>query len=134
LIYKADVSAIPAGKFLIHECSSRCYRAQINLFGVSEPVVQVQEGVLVLWRRKIMWIFLGDRCRKATAYDWATPLLELRLKHPKMQNRSSDCYRDKDGKVTVNANVGPQFVPTDLTGRYLKKATLEFDQNTREPK
>jgi protein-export membrane protein SecD len=38
-----------------------------------------------------------------------------------------------NGQVNLNANLGPQFVSTNLTGRYLKKATLEFDQNTREP-
>jgi protein-export membrane protein SecD len=36
-----------------------------------------------------------------------------------------------DGKVTLD--VDSQFVSTELTGRYLKKAILEFDQNTREP-
>jgi protein-export membrane protein SecD len=39
---------------------------------------------------------------------------------------------DKDGKASVDAN--QQFVQTELTGRYLKQASLEFDQNTREPK
>jgi len=31
-------------------------------------------------------------------------------------------------------NLDSQFVATELTGRYLQKATLEFDTNTREPK
>ena len=38
---------------------------------------------------------------------------------------------DKNGKVTVDTS--PQFVNTELTGRYLQKATLEFDTNTRAP-
>jgi protein-export membrane protein SecD len=37
-----------------------------------------------------------------------------------------------DGKV--NLDLSNQFVSTDLTGRYLKRATLEFDPNTREPR
>ncbi len=36
--------------------------------------------------------------------------------------------------VLPDLSLTSQFVSTELTGRYLSKATLEFDQNTREPK
>ena len=39
---------------------------------------------------------------------------------------------DANGQLTLDVN--SQFASTELTGRYLEKATLDFDQNTREPK
>jgi len=38
---------------------------------------------------------------------------------------------DEEGKIVLD--VDSQFISTELTGRYLKKASLEFDPNTREP-
>lgn len=60
-----------------------------------------------------------------------TPILEFKTESPKKSD-TQNVVVGKDGKI--NLDIGSQFITTELTGRYLKRATLEFDQNTREPK
>ena len=56
-----------------------------------------------------------------------TPLLEFKIENPEGQQ----VQVDKEGKLTVDLD--SQFIPTELTGRYLKRATLQFDPNTNQP-
>jgi preprotein translocase subunit SecD len=134
LIYKADVSGVPAGQVSDAMNALRdVIERRVNLFGVSEPVVQVQEGGFISGNNdeKLIVDLPGvTDVEKATEMIGQTPLLEFKVEAPTSTPKQATV--GKDGKVTVDA--GPQFVSTELTGRYLKKATLEFDQNTREPK
>jgi protein-export membrane protein SecD len=57
-----------------------------------------------------------------------TPMLDFRTENPNPQQAKVG-----DGGV-INLDVSQQFVMTELTGRYLDKAILEFDQTTGEPK
>jgi len=136
LIYKADVSAIKAGEVSGSMNALRdVIERRVNLFGVSEPVVQVQEGGFVSGGEKKLIVDLPGitDVEKATEMIGQTPLLEFKIKRPKDQPIT--IKPDKSGKIDIGAiNLEQQYVSTDLTGRYLKKATLEFDQNTREPK
>ena len=132
LIYKADVSAIPTGQVSDSMSALRdVIERRINLFGVSEPVVQVQEGGFVSGGDEKLIVDLPGvtDVEKATAMIGQTPLLEFKTEAPKGATQNATV---KDGKVVVDVN--SQFVSTELTGRYLNKATLEFDPNTREPK
>jgi protein-export membrane protein SecD len=133
LIYKADVSAVPAGQVSESMNALRdVIERRVNLFGVSEPVVQIQEAGFVSGGEEKLIVDLPGvtDVEKATAMIGQTPLLEFKVEAPK--DTPQKVIVDKDGNATLDTN--PQFVPTELTGRYLKKATLEFDQNTREPK
>ena len=132
LIYKANVSAIPTGQVSDSMNALRdVIERRINLFGVSEPVVQVQEGGFVSGGDEKLIVDLPGvtDVEKATMMIGQTPLLEFKTEAPKGATQNATV--DKNGKVTVD--VSSQFVVTTLTGRYLKKATLQFDQNTREP-
>jgi protein-export membrane protein SecD len=133
LVYKADVSQIKSGQVSDSMNALRdVIERRVNLFGVSEPVVQVQEGGFGSGGDEKLIVDLPGitDVEKATAMIGQTPLLEFKVEAPKDAPQKATV--DKDGKVTLDA--GPQFVSTELSGRYLKKATLEFDQNTREPK
>ncbi|MFZ2072818.1 MAG: protein translocase subunit SecD, partial [Minisyncoccia bacterium] len=133
LIYKADVSAIKSGEISNSMNALRdVIERRVNLFGVSEPVVQVQEGGFVSGGEEKLIVDLPGvtDVEKATAMIGQTPLLEFKIEAPKDAPKTATV--GADGKV--NIDMSQQFVDTDLTGRYLKKATLEFDQNTREPK
>ncbi len=133
LIYKADISAVPAGQVSDSMNALRdVIERRVNLFGVSEPVVQVEEGGIVANGEEKLIVDLPGitDVEKATEMIGQTPLLEFKTESPAGAPQTATV--GKDGKV--NLNVGPQFVQTDLTGRYLKQASLEFDQNTREPK
>ena len=133
LIYQADISLIPAGQVVGSMNALRdVIERRINLFGVSEPVVQVQHGGLVSGSGEQLIVDLPGvtDVKQAIEMIGQTPLLEFKIEAP--AGTPQNATIGKDGKVTIEA--GPQFVSTELTGRYLQKATLEFDTNTREPK
>lgn len=136
LIYKADVSAVPAGQVGDSMNALRdVIERRVNLFGVSEPVVQVQRsglGSFFLGREEQLIVDLPGVTDVKQAVDMIglTPFLEFKIEAPKDAPQSATV--DKDGKLNLDLNY--QFVPTELTGRYLKRATLEFDTNTREPR
>ncbi len=134
LIYKADISQVPTGQVSDSMNALRdVIERRVNLFGVSEPVVQVQNGGFISGNNdeKLIVDLPGvTDVEKATEMIGQTPLLEFKIEAPK--DTPQKLTVGKDGKAT--ADLSPQYVSTELTGRYLKKATLEFDQNTREPK
>lgn len=136
LIYKADVSAVPAGQVGDSMNALRdVIERRINLFGVSEPVVQVQHGGFVSGAGEQLIVDLPGVTDVKQAVDMIgqTPLLEFKTEAPK--NNTQNIKVGKDGKVDLGAvDLSPKFASTELTGRYLKKAILEFDANTREPK
>lgn len=136
LIYKADISAIKAGEVSNSMNALRdVIERRVNLFGVSEPVVQIQEGGFVSGGEEKLIVDLPGitDVEKATEMIGQTPLLEFKIERP--EDQPITIKPDKDGKIDMGAiNLEQQYVSTDLTGRYLKRATLEFDQNTREPK
>lgn len=133
LIYKADVSGVPSGQVTDSMDALRdIIERRVNLFGVSEPVVQVQHSSLVSGADEQLIVDLPGvtDVKKAVEMIGQTPLLEFKIEAPK--DVPQEATVGKDG--TVNLDLNSQFVATELTGRYLKNATLEFDQNTREPK
>ena len=117
LIYKADVSAVPAGQVGDSMDALRdVIERRINLFGISEPVVQVQNASFVSGGGEELIVDLPGvtDVKQAIAMIGQTPLLVFETEAP-------------DGKVTLSAGSG--YVPTQLTGRYLQQATLTFDAN-----
>lgn len=132
LIYKADISAVPAGQVGDSMDALRdVIERRINLFGVSEPVVQVQSGGLISGGEEQLIVDLPGVTDVKQAIDMIgqTPLLEFKIEAPKGTPQKATV--GPDGKV--NLDLGSQFVATELTGRYLQKATLQFDTNTRAP-
>jgi protein-export membrane protein SecD len=133
LIYKADVSAVPTGEIGESMESLRdVIERRVNLFGVSEPVVQIQESSFISGGEEKLIVDLPGvtDVEKATAMIGQTPLLEFKIEKP--EGAPQEVTVGPDGNL--NLNIQDQFVSTELTGRYLKKATLEFDQTTREPR
>ncbi len=132
LIYKADVSAVAENEVANAMESLRdVIERRINLFGVSEPVVLVEHGGIISGAGEQLIVDLPGvtDISKAVEMIGQTPVLEFKIEDPKGGQTATV---DKDGKV--NLDINKQFVATELTGRYLKRATLEFDPNTREPK
>lgn len=119
LIYKADVSNLPQDEI---EGSMNALRdvieRRVNLFGVSEPIVQVEQSS----------IFSGERGERlivelpgvtditeAVRLIGETPLLEFKLVRAEVLLPESGTENPE--------NI---FIETELTGRFLKKAALEF--------
>ena len=132
LVYKADVSQVPGGEVSDSMDALRdVIERRVNLFGVSEPVVQVQGGGFISQGEHQLIVDLPGvtDLEKAIEMIGQTPLLEFKVEAPAGTPQKATV--DEEGKIVLD--VDSQFVSTELTGRYLKKASLEFDPNTREP-
>lgn len=126
LVYQAEVENIsPGERSDSMEAVRNVIERRVNLFGVAEPVVQVERAHP---------LFAGEaRPRGAAGEEWRlivelagvpdinaaiqligeTPFLEFRE-----EARSEDSL---------------DFKPTALTGRFVKKATLDFDPTSNQP-
>ena len=130
LLYSADVSALSPTQV---DDSMNALRdvieRRINLFGVGEPIVQVQTGSFGAagdHRLSIELPGVTDISQAITMIG-QTPFLEFRVQSTEPQKISVD----KDGKAVINQD--NNFVPTALNGKYLKSAQLSFSTSTGEP-
>ena len=130
LVYQADVSSIPASEVDDSMASVRdVIERRINTFGVSEPVVQVQNGGFGATNTHQLSIELPGvtDITQAIALIGQTPLLEFKVQSDAPQQITTGA----DGKATVN--ISNSFVSTGLNGQYLQRAQLIFAQGTNEP-
>lgn len=130
LLYSADISALPSGEVDESMDALRdVIERRVNLFGVGEPVVQVQSGSFGASDDHRLSVELPGvtDVKDAIAMIGQTPFLEFRTQS------------DGPQQVVVNpdgtASLDPMgnFAPTKLTGKYLKKAQLTFNPTTGEP-
>jgi len=132
LVYKADVSKIDPSQVADSMSSLRdVIEKRVNLFGVSEPVVQSEQAGIAAGagaaEQKLVVELPGvTDIKQAVDLIGKTPLLDFRV-----LSSASTTAKVVNGKVV--ADVGPQFVATGLTGRYLQSASLEFNQTTGSP-
>ena len=132
LVYQADVSAVSDGEVSESmEALRDVIERRVNLFGVSEPVVQVQSSSFVSGGDEKLIVDLPGvtDVEKATTMIGQTPLLQFKIQTP--EGASQEVQVDENGQAFLD--LSSQFIDTNLTGRYLKKAVLEFNPNTREP-
>lgn len=142
LIYEADLSQIenkdwPEAMAGLRDVIER----RVNLFGVKEPVVQVvksDEGF-----RLVVELAGVIEPQKAVEMIGQTPFLEFKEPRPEQESEKILAKRKEvEGKSPEElqkiedwqlAFEDPYFKSTLLTGRYLGKAELGFDQTTQEP-
>lgn len=132
LVYKADVSLVdPSEVGDSMEALRDVIERRVNLFGVSEPIVQVQGGSLISGGEEKLIVDLPGitDVDQAITMIGQTPLLEFKTE--KSADAPQEITVGEDGEL--NLDLSDQFVSTPLTGRYLEKAILEFNPNTREP-
>ncbi len=135
LTYKADVSKIDPSQVRDSMSSLReVIEARVNLFGVSEPVVQTEEAGIAAGQgaaeeRLIVELPGVTDIQQAVDLIGKTPLLEFRLVKP----ATGTTKIDKNGNAVVEATTTVQYADTGLTGRYLDKAELQFNQTTGSP-
>ena len=123
LTYKADLSAInPAEAVDAMEGLRDVIERRVNAFGVGEPLVQVEKSAGGD-QRLIVELPGVTNVNEAIKMIGETPFLEFKTENPAADKLTEEEKKDSS-KV---------FVSSDLTGRYLKKAILDFDQTTFEP-
>ncbi len=111
LVYEADTSGVEdVGAAM--ETLKEVIERRVNIFGVSEPLVQTESAGLVTGLRKERLIVelpgVAD-IETAKKVIGETPLLEFRLLK------------------------GEELIATELSGRYLERSRVEFDPSTNKP-
>ena len=124
LTYKIDTSSIPKGTDVAESVSSLrdVIERRVNLFGVREPTVTTSYSRLASEYRLIVELPGITDVQAAEKMIGETPVLDFRvLKKSSTKNGTSSIALITD------------YEPTLLTGRFLEKATLEFNQTTNRP-
>ncbi len=135
LVYRADVKEVDSAQVSEAMNSLRdVIERRINIFGVSEPVVQIEGGSFSNGGEQRLIVDLPGitDTDKAIAMIGQTPLLEFKTEDP--NPKPTEVKVDADGNVNLGAmDLSGKYISTELTGRYLEKAVLEFDQTTAQP-
>ena len=131
LLYEADTTTLPSSQIDDSmEALRDVIERRVNAFGVAEPLVQSQTSTVsgkTVHRLSVELPGVTDT-KKAIDMIGATPFLEFKVQ----STEPAKAVVDKDGVASVD--VGEQtFVPTELTGKYLKTAQVEFNVQTGEP-
>jgi len=115
LVYQADMKDIPSKDRANALSGVRdVIERRINAFGVSEPLVQTQSG-----DRLVVEMAGIKDVNQAIKQIGETPFLEFKEEGAQVQNASS--------------TAGINWVNTNLSGKNLKSATVQFDQNSGQP-
>jgi len=129
LIYKADVSQVAPGDINASMDALRdVIERRVNIFGVSEPIIQIEEAGLISGNkdhRLIVELPGVTEIEKAVALIGETPLLEFRLE--------KEGARDLSPEEIASSTGYDLFTSTGLTGRLLKRAQVQFDPTTNQP-
>jgi protein-export membrane protein SecD len=139
LVYRADVSQVDAANVKDSMASLRdVIERRINLFGVSETSVQVEQANFATQGENRLIVELPGvtDIKKAVAMIGQTPLLEFKTTRP--DGPEKDKLMKELEALQARAEAGedlsgvippdPYFVPTELTGRYLKTSAVDFSQ------
>jgi len=142
LIYEADLSNISKEEHsMAMEGLRDIVERRINLFGITEPVVQIQESGNH-YRLLVELAGIKDP-NQAIRMIGQTPFLEFKEQKPEEETKKIiDKRKEIEGKSLEEmqkienwqiALEDPYFNSTSLTGKYLQKAELNFNQTTGDP-
>jgi len=124
LVYQADVTNIPeADRAGALEAVRNVIERRVNAFGVSEPVVQVNKGMNGEYRIIAELAGIKD-VSEAIKLIGETPILEFKEQANIVTQATSS---------TSTATVTQDWKNTELTGKNLKRASLQFNPNDGTP-
>ena len=141
LTYQADLSSVENKSEAMQGLRDVIER-RVNLFGVSEPVVQIQgDDKLIVELPGIKDV------QEAIDTIGQTPYLEFSEQRSQVETQQildkikeiqTAQEKNKDIEITTIkdwqlALQNPYFKPTELTGKYLSRANVTFDQSTYRP-
>lgn len=133
LVYEADLSSIEKDKYTESMQGVRdVIERRVNMFGVTEPLVQVD--TIGNHYRLIVELAGVKDIHQAIAMIGETPFLDFREERPQSETQEIlNRYKSLSPEQQKNFTEDPYFKPTELTGKYIKSAILEFDPNTNKP-
>ncbi len=135
LVYKADTSAVASADIAgAMQSLKEVIERRINIFGVSEPIIQVEQGGVFgtqnTEQRLIVELPGVTDVNEAIKSIGATPVLEFKLLSKEAQSKITA----SSSTSAAIMNAPGAFLDTGLTGRMLQKASIQFDQNTSSNK
>jgi preprotein translocase subunit SecD len=141
LIYEADLSQVEKEDYTSSMQGLRdVIERRVNLFGVEEPVVQTQETAGTY---KLIVELAGIKDpAEAIEMIGQTPYLEFMKERPAEEvEKIQEKRQEVEGKSVEEMQsiedwelaFEDVFEPTGLTGKYLEKAEVGFDQTTSRP-
>ena len=125
LIYRADTSQVAESDVSnALDTLKDVIERRVNAFGVSEPIIQIEKsGTFSKDNKLIVDLPSVTDVETAIALIGQTPLLEFRMVPDDVLTSASTTKDIYNGSIA-----------TDLTGRYLSRATLEFaNQGLSQP-
>lgn len=126
LVYRADTSKVSNIDDAM-ESLKEVIERRVNIFGVSEPLVQTESAGLISGNRDerlIVELPGVTNIDEAIKLIGQTPTLDFVLAKPNYQ----EILKNKP-----QATLGDLFEATDLTGRYLTRAQVTFNATTQAP-
>lgn len=139
LVYRADVSNVEAGNVdNSMDILRRTIEKRVNIFGVSEPIVQVEKGGAFSSsednNRLIVELPGVTDLDEALKAIGETPLLEFKLETEDQQKIENAIETSEDGTIKIkDGMIDEIYQATGLTGGQLQSARLVFDQRTSQP-
>ncbi|MCX6760170.1 MAG: protein translocase subunit SecD [Candidatus Nealsonbacteria bacterium] len=141
LVYEADLSNIPKADYSPAMSGLRdIIERRVNMFGVSEPVVQTEEQA---GHHRLIIELAGIKDpAEAIKMIGQTPFLEFKEQKSEEEiKKITDKQNEIKGKTPEEILKIPDyqvayedpFLSTGLTGKYLSRADLSFDPNTSAP-
>lgn len=136
LVYQADLSQT-ADKTGAMSGLRDIIERRVNMFGVSEPIIQIQgQDRLVVELPGVTDVQQAIQMIGQTPYlefdeqrteAESKPILDKIKEIQAAQEKKEDITKIKDWTLALQ---NPYFKPTELTGKYLKSATVTADQIT----
>ena len=161
LVYEADTKDLPASEIKDAMTSLRgVIERRINAFGVAEPVIQVEQiGLGTEAKHRLIVELPGvTDLKEAMKTIQVTPLLEFKTERPDGEEKEAILAAYKKfqanmvvegggatttGSITAGADMSaaelallqedPYFISSGLTGRYLKRAQVQFGSQSLSP-
>jgi protein-export membrane protein SecD len=145
LNYVADTSKVPSGEVTDSLSVLRdVIERRVNAFGVSEPVVQIQSGVLSKENKLLVELPGLTDVNQALQLIGQTPTLEFVLERDASSTEAlmiaaakakyrADLAAGKSPEITPILFEDENFKRIGLDGRYLKNSQLVFDGTTGKP-
>ncbi len=117
LVYTADVAGVPGAEVGERmDALKEVIERRVNIFGVSEPIVQVEQAGLISGNpdhRLIVELPFVTDIDEAVAQIGKTPLLEFKLIDP-------------NSLEVENPDAQMVFIDTGLTGRFVARSQVSF--------
>ncbi|NCU39421.1 preprotein translocase subunit SecD [Candidatus Falkowbacteria bacterium] len=154
LVYEADMTNIAeADRAEAMESARDIIERRVNAFGVSEPLVQANKGLSGEFRLIVELAGIKD-VEEAIKMIGETPILEFKEQNLDLINTLSQeiSLEEEDIKIETEGDENVEVVTdeaeslpapeiteddlwqdTGLTGKYLKRATLQFNPNDSTP-